>query len=210
MGDNDRHEEGWNSLTHLAGLIASIAGSALLIVLAVRRADPWLIAGVSVYGATLILLYAASALYHGVSAGPAKRRLKALDHAAIFLLIAGTYTPFVLVPLRGVWGWSLFGIVWGGAAVGVVFKLFAAGRFPVVSTIVYIVLGWVVIVAVEPLVRAVPAATLAWLIAGGVTYTAGTGFYASRRIPYGHTVWHLFVLGGSTCHAVAVASLLVA
>jgi len=210
MGDNDRHEEGWNSLTHLVGLIASIAGSALLVVFAARRGDPWLIVGVSVYGATLILLYAASALYHGVSPGLAKRRLKALDHAAIFLLIAGTYTPFVLVPLRGVWGWSLFGIVWGVATVGVVFKLLAAGRFPVVSTIVYIVLGWVVIVAIEPLVRAVPAATLAWLIAGGVTYTAGTGFYASRRMPYGHAVWHLFVLGGSTCHAVAVASLLVA
>jgi len=208
MDERDRREERWSSVTHGLGLVASIAGTALLIVFASLGGDPWLIVGVSVFGATLILLYASSTAYHSAGATKAKRRLRSLDHGAIFLLIAGTYTPFVLAPLRGGWGWSLFGVVWGGAAIGVVFKLFAAGRFPRVSTAVYIVLGWVVLVAVVPLVRRVPALTVSWLLAGGLAYSAGVFFFASRRVPYGHAIWHLFVLGGSACHAIAVATLL--
>jgi hemolysin III len=208
MDQRHRREEWWNSVTHGFGLAASVTATTLLIVFGAFGGDPWLIVGVSVFGTTLVLLYAASTLYHAVGSPRAKGWLRSLDHGAIFLLIAGTYTPFVLVPLRGGWGWSLFGVVWGFAVVGVVFKLFAAERFPRISTGVYIALGWVVVVAIVPLVRRVPTATLGWLLAGGLAYTAGTIFYASRRVPYGHAIWHLFVLGGSACHAMAVATLL--
>jgi hemolysin III len=162
--------------------------------------------GASIFVATLILLYGASTSYHLASGTRVKERLKVLDHAAIYLLIAGTYTPFTLAGLRGAWGWSLFGVIWGLAAGGVVFKLFFTGRFRVVSTGIYIAMGWLVLIAIVPLVRALDAGTLAWLVAGGITYTAGTLFYHSRRL-YAHAIWHLFVLGGSVCHAIAVASL---
>ena len=208
MDQRNRREEWWNSVTHGLGLVASVTATVLLIVFAALGGDPWLIVGVSVFGTTLVLLYAASTLYHAVGSPRAKGWLRSLDHGAIFLLIAGTYTPFVLVPLRGGWGWSLFGVVWGFAVVGVVFKLLAAERFPRISTAVYIALGWVVVVAIVPLVRRVPAATLGWLLAGGLSYTAGTIFYGCHRVPYGHAIWHLFVLGGSACHAIAVATLL--
>ena len=208
MDQRHRREEWWNSVTHGFGLVASVTATVLLVVFAALGGDPWLIVGVSVFGTTLVLLYAASTLYHAVGSPRAKGWLRSLDHGAIFLLIAGTYTPFVLVPLRGGWGWSLFGVVWGFAVVGVVFKLLAAERFPRISTAVYIALGWVVVVAIVPLVRRVPAATLGWLLAGGLSYTAGTIFYGCHRVPYGHAIWHLFVLGGSACHAIAVATLL--
>jgi len=208
MDQPRRREEWWNSVTHGFGLVASVTATVLLVVFAALGGDPWLIVGVSVFGTTLVLLYAASTLYHAVGSPRAKGWLRSLDHGAIFLLIAGTYTPFVLVPLRGGWGWSLFGVVWGFAVVGVVFKLLAAERFPRISTAVYIALGWVVVVAIVPLVRRVPAATLGWLLAGGLSYTAGTIFYGCHRVPYGHAIWHLFVLGGSACHAIAVATLL--
>jgi hemolysin III len=199
-------EEVVNTATHAAGVVLSALGGALLIVLASLRGDARLIVGVSIFTATLILLYSASTLYHVSLHEQARRRLKVLDHAAIYLLIAGTYTPFTLSGLQGAWGWSLFGTIWGLAAAGVVFKLFFTGRFAKLSTAIYVAMGWLVLIAIVPLVRALSPLTLAWLVAGGVTYTLGTLFYHSRR-PYAHGIWHLFVLAGSVCHAVAVATL---
>lgn len=199
-------EELANTLTHAAGVLASAAGAAVLVVLAALGGDPWRIVGTAVFGATLVLLYTASTLYHAVRSERLKARLQVFDHCAIYLLIAGTYTPFTLVGLRGGWGWSLFGVIWGLAVAGVVFKLFFTGRFPRVSTAIYVGMGWLVLVAAGPMLSRLPAATLAWLVAGGVAYTAGTVFYLSRRIPYAHAIWHLFVLAGSVFHALAVAT----
>ena len=199
-------DELWNATTHAAGAVAAALGGAGIIVLVSLRGDARLIVGASIFVATLILLYTASTLYHLATSSSVKQRLKVLDHAAIYLLIAGTYTPFTLAGLRGGWGWSLFGVIWGLAVAGVVFKLFFTGRFRVVSTAIYIAMGWLALIAVVPLVRALPTDSLAWLFAGGVTYTLGTVFYHSRRF-YAHAVWHLFVLGGSVCHAIAIASL---
>jgi len=199
-------EEVVNAATHAAGIIAGLAGGSVLIAVAAMRANVRLTVGAAVFAATLVLLYSASTLYHFSTREHVKRRLKVLDHAAIYLLIAGTYTPFTLAGLRGGWGWSLFGVIWGLAAAGVVFKLFFTGRFHALSTIIYVAMGWLVLIAIVPMVRALSPVTLAWLVAGGVTYTVGTAFYHSKR-PYMHGVWHLFVLGGSICHAIAVATL---
>jgi hemolysin III len=200
------HEELVNAATHAAGVLAGVLGGALLIVLASLQGNARLIVGAAVFTATLILLYSASTLYHMAVDGELKQRLKVFDHVAIYLLIAGSYTPFTLAGLGGGWGWSLFGTIWGLAAAGVVFKLFFTGRFKRLSTAIYIAMGWLVLIAVEPLARSLSPTTLVWLVAGGVTYTAGTVFYHSRRA-YAHGIWHLFVLGGSICHAVAVGTL---
>jgi hemolysin III len=184
--------------------MAALAGGAVLITLASLRGDLWTIVGTAVFSATLILLYTASTLYHAVRSSTAKARLKVLDHAAIYLLIAGTYTPFTLVGLRGGWGWSLFGVIWGLAVAGVIFKLFSAGRFRLLSTGIYVAMGWLVIIAVVPMLRRMDPWVLAWLAAGGLAYTAGTPFYHNQRFRYSHAVWHGFVLMGSVCHAVAV------
>ncbi|HEX6557809.1 MAG TPA: hemolysin III family protein [Longimicrobiales bacterium] len=200
------HEEIVNTLTHAAGIVAGLIGGAALIVVAALSGNARLIVGAAVFVATLILLYTASTLYHFSIREEVKRRLKVLDHSAIYLLIAGTYTPFTLAGLGGAWGWSLFGVIWGLAAAGVVFKLFFTGRFGTLSTAIYVAMGWLVLIAIVPMIRALSPATLSWLVAGGVIYTAGTVFYHSKR-PYMHGVWHLFVLAGSVCHAVAVATL---
>ena len=197
-------EELWNALTHGLGVIASLAGGAVLITLAAVFGGAREIVAATVFAVALLLLYVASTLYHAIPHPVAKSRLKVFDHCAIFLLIAGTYTPFTLVSLRGTWGWTLFGVVWGLASLGIVFKLFFTGRFKLVSTLLYIALGWLVVVAWGPMRSAMSASTLTWLIAGGITYTAGTVFYMSRKIPYAHGIWHLFVLGGSAFHFVAV------
>jgi hemolysin III len=157
-----------------------------------------------VFAASLVLLYSASTAYHIALGERVKHRLKIFDHCAIYVLIAGTYTPLTLTALRGPWGWTLFGVVWGLAVAGIIFKLFFIGRFPRVSTAIYIGMGWLVVVAAGPLVRAVDPVALAWLVGGGLAYTGGTVFYHSRRIPYAHAVWHIFVLTGSVCHAIAV------
>jgi hemolysin III len=193
-----------NVLTHAFGVAASVAAAAILIVLASLRGSPAEIVGVSVFGATLIVLYVASTLYHAARSDAARARLKVFDHAAIFFLIAGTYTPFTIGALGGGWGWSLFGVIWGLAIVGAIFKIFAAGRFRLVSTLFYIAMGWLVVIAAGPLVRHVDAAVLAWMLAGGIAYTAGTPFYHTRRFRYSHAVWHVFVLAGSACHVVAI------
>jgi hemolysin III len=202
----DPREELANALTHGAGLVASAAGAAVLIVLAALHGDAWKIVGSAVFSATLVLLYTASTLYHAARTPKARARLQVFDHCAIYLLIAGTYTPFTLVGLRGGWGWSLFGVIWGLAVAGVVFKLFFTGRFPRLSTAIYLAMGWLVIVAAVPMTTRFSPATLAWLVAGGLAYTAGTAFYVSRRIPYAHAIWHLFVLAGSVCHFAAVVT----
>lgn len=197
-------EELANALIHGLGLLAAGSGGAVLITLAALRGDAWRIVGASTFVAGLTLLYCASTLYHTARFDIAKARLKVLDHCAIYFLIASTYTPFTLVGLRGAWGWTLFGLIWGLALAGVVFKFFFTGRFRLASTLIYVAMGWLVLIAVGPLVRALHISALLWLLLGGVAYTVGTLFYMSRRLRYAHAIWHLFVLGGSVCHFVAV------
>jgi len=185
-----------------------MGGGAVLIVMAALTRDPWRIVGTSVFATTLILLYTASTLYHAARSPKLKRHLKILDHASIYLLIAGSYTPFTLFGIRGGWGWSLFGIIWGLAVCGVIFKLFAAGRFKLISTGIYVAMGWLVVIAIGPMVRQLDPPVLIWLFAGGVAYTGGTVFYHNQRLAYSHAVWHGFVLSGSVCHAMAVGLLI--
>jgi hemolysin III len=194
-----------NTVTHGIGVAASIAALTLLILAAARGGDAFEVVGVAIFGATLILLYLASTLYHAVERPAVKARLKVLDHSAIYLLIAGTYTPFMIGAMRGGWGWSMFGVIWGLAAGGVVFKLFLTGKYQKLSTFIYVLMGWLVLIAAVPMARLMSPGAIAWLVAGGVTYTAGTAFYHNERIPHAHAIWHLFVLGGSACHAAAVA-----
>lgn len=199
-------EELANALTHGIGIALSVAGLAVLVALAGLRGGAWQVTSAAIFGATLVLLYTASTLYHSLRGEQLKRLLRKFDHAAIFLLIAGTYTPFLLVSLRGPWGWSLFGIIWALAVAGVTMKFWFAGRFRVLSTLLYLAMGWLVVIALRPMLRAVPATGLWLLLAGGLSYTLGTAFYVSRRLPYHHAIWHLFVLGGSVCHFFAVMS----
>lgn len=203
-GTPSLREERWNALTHSVGVLASAVGGAVLVTLAVNSGDVRQVVATSVFAGTLILLYTASTLYHATAHEVAKSRLKVLDHCAIYLLIAGTYTPFTLVSLRGPWGWTLFGLTWGLAAAGIVFKLFFTGRFNLASTLLYLALGWMVLIAYQPMLAALSPATLGWLLAGGISYSVGTVFYLSRKIPYGHGIWHLFVLAGSAFHFTAV------
>jgi hemolysin III len=197
-------EEFASTVTHGVGLLLSLGGLTVLVVLAALRGTAWHIVSCAVYGATLVLLYTASTLYHAVRTPRAKRILRILDHGAIYLLIAGTYTPFTLVTLRGGLGWTLFGLVWGLAIVGIVFKVFHVTRFPILSTLVYLSMGWLVVIAWRPVMRMIPGGGLALLLAGGIAYTAGVLFYASHKLPFNHAIWHLFVLAGSICHYAAV------
>ena len=204
MTEQHWRDELANTITHALGVVASIIVLCVLVVLAARGGDPWEIVGVSVFGASLVLLYTASTLYHLVESPRAKARLQVFDHSAIYILIAGSYTPFMIGVLRGGWGWSLFGVIWGLAIAGVVFKLFHIGKFPRLSTAIYIAMGWLAVVAAVPMIQLMSRTTLVWLVLGGITYTAGTYFYHNRRIRHAHAIWHLFVLGGSTCHAIAI------
>lgn len=195
--------ERFNGITHLSGALLALAGAVALIVVGALKADPWKIVSFSIYGTTLVFLYLSSTLYHSVR-GRAKNVLRKMDHAAIYLLIAGTYTPFTLGVLRGAWGWSLFGVIWGLAVAGIVLKSTVGMRFPKLSLAVYLLMGWLVVIAARPLVRHVPPAGLAWLLAGGLAYTAGVAFYARPNARYAHFLWHLAVLAGTVCHFVAV------
>ena len=207
MIDQKLHrEEIANTLTHGLGVVLAIGGGAVLITLTVIHAGVREIVSASVFVASLTILYSASTLYHAARHPRIRSRLKVLDHCAIFLLIAGTYTPFTIVAMRGGWGWSLFGVIWGLAVLGIVLKLFFTGRYKLLSTATYIGMGWLVLVAIIPLVQALTPTALGWLIAGGVLYTAGTIFYHNERVPYSHAVWHLFVLAGSICHFAAVTA----
>ena len=197
-------EELANCLTHGLGLVLSLAGLVLLVALAWAKGDARHVASVSVYGASLVTLYAASTLYHGARGERAKRLLQVLDHCCIYLLIAGTYTPFSLLMLRGGWGWTLFGLAWGIALGGILFRVVFGTRYRGAAVASYVALGWLCVVAVKPILALVPAGALAWLAAGGVAYTSGVFFFASKRLRHGHAIWHLFVLAGSVCHYLAV------
>lgn len=196
--------ETFNSLTHMLGALLALAGLVVLVVSAALRGDAWRVVSFSVYGLTLFLLYSASTLYHS-SGGRAKKFFQLVDHQAIYLLIAGTYTPFMLVTLRGVWGWSMFGAVWTLAAVGITIDTLhkKGGRLP--QLIIYLVMGWMLMIALGPLLRSLPRWGFVWLMTGGVFYTSGVYFYVKdKRYPYFHGIWHLFVLAGSLCHYFAV------
>ncbi|MDQ3287677.1 MAG: hemolysin III family protein [Pseudomonadota bacterium] len=197
-------EEIVNALTHGLGATASLAGGAVLITLAAVHGDGWQLVGAIVFGVSLLLLYLASTLYHAIQHPTAKGRLKVFDHCAIYVLIAGTYTPFTLIGLRGPWGWGLFAAIWTLALAGVVFKLFFTGRFKRLSTLIYVAMGWLVVIAIKPLLATLDAWTFGWLLAGGLFYTLGTIFYHRPSLPYSHAIWHLFVIAGSVCHYVAV------
>ncbi len=195
-----------SALTHGLGAVAALAGGAVLITLAAQHGDAWQLGASIVFGVTLLLLYVASTLYHSIQHPVAKGRLKVFDHCAIYLLIAGTYTPFTLIGLRGPWGWGLFIAIWTLAVFGVVFKLFYTGRFKLLSTIIYIAMGWLVVVAIKPMLEVLDGWTLGWLFMGGMSYTLGTYFYHRESIRYSHAIWHLFVIGGSVCHFIAVTA----
>ncbi|MFQ5801543.1 MAG: hemolysin III family protein [Candidatus Methylomirabilales bacterium] len=197
-------EEIANSVSHGVGLLAAVAAAPVLVLSAVQRDGAAGILGASVFAATMVLLYLASTLYHALPGNRAKRVFQVLDHGAIYLLIAGTYTPFTLGVLRGTWGWTLFGLVWGLAVAGVVLKAVGGIRYPVISTCVYLAMGWLVLIAVKPLWLRVPPWGLFWLLAGGIAYTTGVVFFAAKRVPYNHFVWHLFVMAGTACHFIAV------
>lgn len=197
-------EEIASALTHGLGAAAALAGGAVLITLAALYGDGWQLSAAIVFGITLLLLYVASTLYHAIQHPVTKGRLKIFDHCAIYLLIAGTYTPFTLIGLRETVGWWLFGIIWALAFFGVIFKLFYTGRFQLISTIVYIAMGWLIVVAAKPAMKALDPWTFGWLLGGGVAYTLGTFFYHRPKMPYSHAVWHMFVIAGSVCHYIAV------
>ena len=198
------YEELANTITHGIGVGFSITGLVLLVVRAALYGNAWQVVSFSIYGASLILLYLASTLYHGFRSPRIKEILRIFDHSAIYLLIAGTYTPFLLVTLRGPWGWSLFGTIWGLAIMGITFKLIFGPKYDILSTIFYLLMGWVVIIAIKPLLAALPMAGLAWLGAGGLAYSLGVIFYAWEKLPYNHAIWHGFVLTGSLFHFFAV------
>jgi hemolysin III len=192
--------ERFNSISHLVGAVLAVAAAVVLITSASLKGDPWRIVGFSVYGATLVMLYVASTLYHALG-GRAKVVFQKLDHCSIYLLIAGTYTPFALVTLNGPWGWSVLGVVWGLAVVGIAQEIWLARGARVMSLVIYVLMGWLALVAVAPLWQALGPAGFAWLATGGALYTLGIVFYATdHKLRHGHGIWHLFVLAGSTCH----------
>lgn len=196
--------EKFNAWTHLVGAILAVAGTAVLVLLAAQSGDAWKMVSISIYGATLVLLYSFSALYHSFR-GRAKDILRKLDHQSIYLLIAGSYTPFCLVTLRGPWGWSLLAVVWGLALLGGVQELRMRSEARILSMVIYIVMGWAVVVALVPLLQALGVAGFTWVAAGGVFYTSGIAFYVlDTRLRHAHGVWHLFVMAGSTAHYFAV------
>lgn len=197
-------EERVNCATHAVGLVLSLAALVVLVVSAAYTGDARRVVSVTIFGAALLLLYAASTCYHGCTHERAKHRLKILDHVGIYCLIAGSYTPFLLVMIRGAWGWSLFGVLWGLAVAGTVFKFYFVHRWDVLSTFVYIAMGWIGVIAAGPALQRIPGGALGWIAAGGLIYTVGTVFYLWERLPYNHAVWHLFVMAGSGCHVVAV------
>jgi hemolysin III len=197
-------EEIANSVSHGLAFLAALALSPALISSAVQRGSPAGIVGASVFAFAMALLYFTSALYHILPMNKAKQVFHILDHGAIYLMIAGTYTPFTLGVLRGAWGWTLFGLVWGIAVFGVVLKSTGGVKYKKLSTLLYLAMGWLMIIAAKPLWLNMPSQGFFWLVAGGLAYTAGVGFYAAKRIPYAHFVWHLFVITGTACHFIAI------
>jgi hemolysin III len=199
-----RLEEILNAVTHGVGTLFAIIALSILSAAAYIYGSVWHLVSFIIYGVSLVLLYLASTLYHSFTNEKAKYAFKIFDHAAIYLLIAGTYTPFTLVPLHGTLGWTIFGIVWGLALIGIVFKLFFVKRFKLLSTICYLLMGWFSVVMIKPLLVTLPVDGLWWLVVGGLFYTVGAIFYLAKKLPYHHAIWHLFVLAGSIAHFIAV------
>lgn len=197
-------EEIASSVSHGVGLLGALTITPIMIVIASRRSGARGIVAASIFGATIILLYLMSTLYHALPTGRAKRVFQVLDHSAIYVLIAGTYTPVTLVVLRGVWGWSLFGVIWGLAALGILLKALGRLQHPTLSTILYVAMGWIAVVAIRPLWLHLPPWGIFWLAAGGFAYTLGVGFFMARGVRFHHLIWHLFVIAGTTCHFIAV------
>jgi hemolysin III len=204
MAEYDTGEELANALSHGLGVALAVTALPLLVISAAVAGDGWKVVSLAIYGASLVFLYTASTLYHAFRSPELKRFFRKFDHAAIFVLIAGTYTPYALVTLRGPWGWTLFGVVWTMAAAGVTLKFVFFGRWTAVSVGVYLIMGWVGIVAIHKLYMALPAGGFFWLVAGGLSYTSGVAFYAWKKLPLNHAVWHLFVLGGSLAHFLGI------
>lgn len=200
----DRRDELWNALTHGLGTVLAIAALSVMVTFAALRGTARHVVGAALFGAMLVLLYLMSTLYHALRPPRAKRVFRILDHAAIFLLIAGTYTPFCLATLRGPWGWTLFGLVWGLAVLGITLKATLFHRVAWLSTAVYILMGWLIVIALGPLARALPGGGLAWLFAGGLCYTGGVLFYRWESLRHHHALWHLCVVAGSACHVACV------
>lgn len=196
--------ERFNSISHLIGAVAALAGLVIVVVAAARQGDPWKIVSFSIYGTTLFLLYTISTLYHSMR-GRAKRVFHKLDHYSIYFLIAGTYTPFTLVTLRGIWGWTIFGIIWGLVVLGIAVESIPQKGNRILSLVVYVLMGWLVLVALKPLLQALPWAGFIWLLAGGLFYTSGLVFYVfDEKVRHFHGIWHLFVLAGSISHYVTI------
>lgn len=197
-------EEVANAITHGVGVIFGIVALVLMVVFASYGGDAWRIVSVSIFGSALILLYLASTLYHALPESSIKRMMRIFDHCAIYVLIAGTYTPFLLGDMRGPWGWVLFGILWGSAVAGIIFKFFFIGRFDLITTLLYVAMGWTALIAIKPALAMLPPGALLLLLIGGILYTSGVVFYLWDRLPFNHAIWHLFVLGGSALHFAAV------
>jgi hemolysin III len=197
-------EETANSVTHGVGALLAVAGLVVLVVLAALHGTVWHVVGCAVFGGTLVILYTVSTLYHSITHARVRSVLQVLDHTAIYLLIAGTYTPFMLVTLRGPWGWSLLAVVWAAAITGISLRAALGRRMRILRVVLYIIMGWVGIVAFQPLVARLGMAGVMFVLAGGLAYTLGLAFYASKRLPYAHAIWHTFVLAGSVLHFVAV------
>jgi hemolysin III len=197
-------EERLNVVSHGIGLVLSIFGTILLVVKSCLLGTVWHIVSFSIYGVSMILLYTASTVYHASKEPELRKRLNVFDHASIYVLIAGTYTPFTLVTMHGPWGWSIFGVVWGIAIAGIILKLFFTGRFNLASTIAYVVMGWIVVIAFKPMIANTPAIGLFWLLAGGLFYTSGAVLYMFKKMPYNHATFHFFVLAGTICHFIMI------
>lgn len=193
-------EELFNSITHGIGALLSIAALVVLVAFASIKGDVWKIVSFSIYGATMFFLYLFSTLYHSICVEKAKRVLRVFDHASIFLLIAGSYTPIALVAMRGTWGWSIFAVIWSLALVGIVLNIISIEKTKIITTVLYVLMGWLIIVAVKPMLQMVPPGLFVWLLIGGIIYTLGVIFYLCKKIPFNHGIWHLFVLGGSLAH----------
>lgn len=204
MSNTQLREELANSITHGIGFVLSVAGLIVLVVSASAQGDPYMVVSYSVYGASLVTLYLASTFYHSFRHPRIKHHLRICDHCAIYLLIAGTYTPFTLLNLRGSVGWALFGTIWGLAIIGIVAKWWHVDRFPILTPLIYIGMGWLGAIAIKPSLESIPAGGIQLLAAGGITYTVGVIFYAMEKLPYNHAIWHLFVLSASAMHFFAI------
>ncbi|MFH1093874.1 MAG: hemolysin III family protein [Candidatus Omnitrophota bacterium] len=193
-----------NSITHGIGAALSIAALVILVIFAAKYGDVWRVVSFSIYGSTLFILYLTSTLYHSFTNKRVKSFFEILDHSSIFLLIAGTYTPVILVSMRGPWGWTIFGLIWTMAIGGIIAKIFLIGKYKIVSLLVYLSMGWLIIIAFKPMLQMVPKGLIIWLFIGGLCYTLGIIFYACKKVPYFHFIWHLFVLGGSISHFLGI------